>query len=211
MLQDCAELPHPFDMPNEPSAFSLYNILSGPFSSEAPRPAKRAPRDWETAAAFADGYGFTAPMEVGKQGRKKERSRLERQERAREEAEGDQDDWFDKARSRARSGDAGKEKRTSGRGGGGGSKANRSGGAKFKFDFSSSSVGGERDSKRQRSGYDVLPGPSRETDTIQTRGAARKPSYSSMSSRDRHDRYDRDRDRDRGSQRGPRYKGGYGR
>ncbi|RDX55414.1 hypothetical protein OH76DRAFT_1396803 [Lentinus brumalis] len=204
---DCTAIPHHADLPNEHSAFSLYNILSGPFSSEATaaRPAKRAPRDWEAAAAFADGYGFTAPMEVGKQGKRKQRDRLERRQRELEDAEDDQDDWFGGGRSRARSGP--QDNRGQGRGGGS-SKPNGSGKIQFHFTGGGSSQGGGREAKRQRTGYDDLPGPSRETDSIQIRGAARKPSHSSASSRNRsRNRYDYDRDRD--SQRGPRYRGGY--
>ncbi|KAI0371528.1 hypothetical protein BV20DRAFT_1120573 [Pilatotrama ljubarskyi] len=208
---DCNDRPKMFDVPREPSAFSLYNILSGPFSAEASRPSKRAPRDWETASAFADGFGFVAPMEVGKQGRKKERARLER--RAREiEAEDEEDDWFGSARSRGKSGGGG-----GGNSNGNGSRRDRNRGdvsrgntnSKIRFDFSHSSMdrdegrGGGRGSKRQRVSYDDLPGPSRETDSIQIRGAAKtQDRYGSNGS----SRYDRDQ-----SSRGPRYRGGYSR
>ncbi|KAI0737683.1 hypothetical protein C8Q80DRAFT_1222737 [Daedaleopsis nitida] len=202
---DCTALPHHNDFPSEHSAFSLYNILSGPFSSEASRPSKRPPRDWETASAFTDGFGSTLPMEVGRQGRRKER---ERQARALEKMEDDQDDWFGAARSSG--GERGKDKRPPGRGGNGGLKADGSGGGGKHIKFNFSSMDGDRDAKRQRLDHVDLPGPSRETDSFQIRGAARKQSYSSASSRDRRDRYsDRDRDRDRESQRGPRYRGGY--
>ncbi|OBZ70099.1 hypothetical protein A0H81_09792 [Grifola frondosa] len=46
-----------------------------------------SPRDWEAAATFADGYGFVAPMEVGKQARRKDRARMERRARELEEAD----------------------------------------------------------------------------------------------------------------------------
>ncbi|KAL7282689.1 hypothetical protein ACG7TL_004163 [Trametes sanguinea] len=223
-VADVAIWATPFDAPREPSAFSLYNILSGPFSSEGTRPSKRAPRDWETASAFADGFGFVAPMEVGKQGRKKERARLERRAREMEEAEQDEDDWFGAARSKGRSSgggggwngngksprrdrSGGNNSKGGGNGGGGGS------GGKIRFDFSHSSLdrdrrdgrdrdGGGRDSKRQRVSYDDLPGPSRETDSIQIRGAAKKQDRSYGSN----GRYDRDP-----PSRGPRYRGGYAR
>ncbi|PIL37531.1 transcription factor [Ganoderma sinense ZZ0214-1] len=219
---DCTAADYRPDLPNEPSAFSLYNVLSGPFSEDAPRAPKRAPRDWETASAFADGYGATVPTDVGKQGRRKERERLGKA-RELQEAGDDQDNWFDRAsysrgrndardsRGASRNGGGG------GGGGGGGSKAN----GKFKFNFAGSSIGGggggERGGKRQRP-YDNLPEPSKETDSLQIRGAARKHSYRSTSSKDRHhDRHDRHaRERshnryesERESQRGPRYRGGY--
>lgn len=208
-----------FDVPNEPSAFSLYNILSGPFSAEASKPSKRPPRDWETASAFADGYGSVMPMEVGKQGRKKEQARLA--QRARElEAEDEEDDWFGGARSRRRSGG-------SNSGGGGGGKSSRrdregpnnskaNGNGRIRFDFSHSSSGrdgrdgGGRDSKRQKVSYDDLPGPSRETDSIHIRGASKRQDRDRYGSNNSRDRYDRDRDRDQSS-RGPRYRGGYSR
>lgn len=224
-MQDCSGADHRHDVPNEPSAFSLYNVLSGPFSEDVPRAPKRAPRDWETASAFADGYGATVPTDVGKQGRRKERERLGKA-RELQEAGDDQDNWFDRtSHSRARN-DArdsrGASRNGGGGGGGGGSKAN----GKIKFNFSGSSIGGgggggggggERGGKRQRP-YDDLPEPSKETDTLQIRGAARKHSYNSTSSKDRHhdrhDRYARERnhnryDSERESQRGPRYRGGY--
>ncbi|KAI0650837.1 hypothetical protein C8Q79DRAFT_945317 [Trametes meyenii] len=212
---DCNDRPKVYDIPNEPSAFSLYNILSGPFSSEVSRPSKRAPRDWETASTFADGFGFVAPLEVGKRGRQKENARLGQQHREREE--GEEDDWFDSVRARGRSG--GGSGNGGGRGGigkdsrrdrgGGSSKPNSTG--KIRFDFSQHSSTdksvrdrGERDSKRQRVSYADLPGPSRETDSIRVRGASKKQdrheSYGSS------DRYDRER-----SSRGPRYRGGYSR
>nr|VWO93976.1 Uncharacterized protein [Ganoderma boninense] len=220
---DCTGADYRPDLPNEPSAFSLYNVLSGPFSEDAPRAPKRAPRDWETASAFADGYGATVPTDVGKQGRRKERERLGKA-RELQEAGDDQDSWFDRAsrstRGRNDARDSRAPSRNGGGGGGGGSsKAN----GKFKFKFSGSSIGGggggggERGGKRQRA-FDDLPGPSKETDRLQIRGAARKHSYSSTSSKDRHhdrhDRYARERnhnryDSDRESQRGPRYRGAY--
>ncbi|KAI8982763.1 hypothetical protein BD414DRAFT_579052 [Trametes punicea] len=215
---DCTDRPKPFDVPREPSAFSLYNILSGPFSSEASRPSKRAPRDWEALSSFADGFGFVAPMEVGKQARKKERARLERRARELEEQD-DQDDWFDAAQSRARSGGGGNGTGRSprrDRGGRGASKANGAG--KMRFDFSHSSLdrdrdrqdreGGGRDRKRQRVSYYDPPGPSRETDSIQIRGAAKKQDRdrSGSNGNNSRDRYDRD-----APSRGPRYRGGYSR
>ncbi|TBU43306.1 hypothetical protein BD309DRAFT_961038 [Dichomitus squalens] len=205
---DCKTVAHPFDMPHEPSAFSLYNILSGPFSSEALRSSKRAPRDWETASAFADGHGATLPTDVGRQGRRKERERLGKAQLL-QDAEDEEDDWFGSAHSRARS-----DARASREGGRNGGRGKAEGKVKFNFSSGASFGGGEKEGKRQRTSYNDLPGPSRETDTLQIRGASRKQSYSSTSSKDRHDRHTRDRNRNRyeemrESQRGPRYRGGY--
>ncbi|KAH9939238.1 uncharacterized protein BXZ73DRAFT_88961 [Epithele typhae] len=205
---DCNDVQHPFDHPEEHSAFSIYNILSGPFSSEAPRQSKRAPRDWETVNAFSDGFGSNMPMQVGKQGRRKERERLAR---AREQqADDDDDDWF--AGNRARPNNKGSRGSSRNKG------DTRGGGGKIKFDFSTSSVGVDRGNKQQRTDGYELPAPMQETESLQIRGASRRDRRSSPP-RDRDERYgrydrerDRDRDRDwerRDPQKGPRYRGGY--
>ncbi|KAI0832815.1 hypothetical protein BC628DRAFT_1309582 [Trametes gibbosa] len=211
---DCTDSPKMFDVPQEPSAFSLYNMLSGPFFSEASQPSRRAPREWETAGVFADGHGSVVPMEVGKQGRKKERARLAR--RAQEIEEGnDEDDWFDNAHARGRSGGGGA-------GVGGQAKGSRwdrsensskgNANGKVRFDFTQATSadrngrdGGEREQKRHRVSHDDPPGPSRETDSIQIKGASKKQDrYQVTGSRDRYAR-------DQRSSRGPRYRGGYSR
>ncbi|KAH9948756.1 hypothetical protein B0H21DRAFT_731833 [Amylocystis lapponica] len=204
---DCKVMPHPQDFPREPSAFSSYNTLSGPFSdisTSVRSKAKRAPRDWEVADTFADGRGFTAPMDVGKQGRRKERVRMEKRAQELEEAEDDPDDWFGSARRNGAS---------HARGGARGSAQSKSGGKKIDIGFASRDDGRSKDNGRGRSlaAYDDLPGPSRETDTIQIRGASRRNDDRYGGSSGRHTR---DRERDRGGrrdERGPRYKGGYSR
>jgi len=42
--QDCQELPHPHDTPDAPSAFGLWNMLTGPFVDAAERPRALAHR-----------------------------------------------------------------------------------------------------------------------------------------------------------------------
>ncbi|CAL1700144.1 unnamed protein product [Somion occarium] len=120
---DCRE-PHAHDFPKEPSAFSAYNTRSGPFfdptraekpTSSSSRKARRAKasRDWlREDGTWADGYGFAAPMDVGKQGKRKERARME--QRAQEVQLDDDEDWFAR-RGRGSSGNA----RNGGGGGGG--------------------------------------------------------------------------------------------
>ncbi|KAA1466681.1 hypothetical protein DENSPDRAFT_862642 [Dentipellis sp. KUC8613] len=113
---DCGIIPHPYDFPREPSAFSLYNTMSGPFFDPAADPSqasaqtqRRQPRDWEQGAAggtIGDGWGFDAPVNVGKQGRRKGRERLERRARELEDAEDDAEDWFGNARNVRNRGDA---------------------------------------------------------------------------------------------------------
>ncbi len=99
--QDCQELPRPHDVPDAPSAFGLWNMLSGPFSDAAAGPVRaRAPRDWENGEMFGDGWGANAPINVGKRARNKDRARMER--RALELQEQEQDDpgdWFANARN----------------------------------------------------------------------------------------------------------------
>jgi protein AIR1/2 len=99
--QDCEELPHPHDTPSTPSAFSLWNTLSGPFSDAAVAPVRaRAPRDWENEETFGDGWGASAPINIGKRARNRDRERMER--RALELLEQEQDDpgdWFANARN----------------------------------------------------------------------------------------------------------------
>ena len=94
--QDCIEAPHQHDIPREPSAFSEYNIRSGPFFDPHARPPKKSgkkpQREWEDEGRWGDGHGSSLPVNVGKQGRKKEQQRMETLDaRARAEEE---DDFF---------------------------------------------------------------------------------------------------------------------
>ncbi|OCH94536.1 hypothetical protein OBBRIDRAFT_823464 [Obba rivulosa] len=218
---DCEEVAHPADRPREPSAFGRYNTMSGPFASvsepsSSTKASKRPLRDWETAAAFADGFGFDAPLEVGRRGRKKERARLEQKAREIEEGE-EEDDWFGRARGGRNNGRTGDE-----------SSAGRNGYSRGGKRMSFGVIGGEWDrsvgehedrdrdrprdrdrnreggrserdrerNRRARASYTDLTAPMRETDTIQIRGAASR-------------RLER---RHGGSDdRGPRYRGGYSR
>jgi protein AIR1/2 len=103
LKQDCGELPHPHDKPSAPSAFGLYNILSGPFSDAATAATRpRAPRDWENGDTFGDGWGARAPINVGKRARNKDRLRMEQRALELREQEQDRDDsgdWFERARN----------------------------------------------------------------------------------------------------------------
>ncbi|KAF9651267.1 hypothetical protein BDM02DRAFT_3091516, partial [Thelephora ganbajun] len=92
---DCTEAPHQHDIPREPSAFSKYNIRSGPFFdlrvSPSKKSGKKPQREWDDEDRWGDGHGSSLPMNVGKQGRKKERQKMETLDaRAREE----EDDGF---------------------------------------------------------------------------------------------------------------------
>ncbi|KAG5646582.1 hypothetical protein DXG03_002885 [Asterophora parasitica] len=93
---DCQDVPHREDAPNEFSAFSEHNTLSGPFfDALGDRPEKkqsRKPRDWETGNDLPPTWG-NVPDNVGKQGRRNNAAKLRR--KAQEEAaQDDHDDWF---------------------------------------------------------------------------------------------------------------------
>ncbi|GLB33786.1 putative zinc finger protein [Lyophyllum shimeji] len=93
---DCQDLPHRQDVPDESSAFSEHNTLSGPFFDSAERPAskrrRREPRDWELANDLPATWG-NVPENVGKQGRKNQVAKMERKAHL-EAVEDDPDDWF---------------------------------------------------------------------------------------------------------------------
>ncbi|KAI9508673.1 hypothetical protein F5148DRAFT_1013344 [Russula earlei] len=98
---DCNELPRPHDVPSEPSAFGLYNTLSGPFSDAATAAVRpRGPRAWENDETFGDGWGANAPINVGKRARKRDRVRMEQRAlELQEQEQDDQSDWFENARN----------------------------------------------------------------------------------------------------------------
>ncbi|TFK43553.1 hypothetical protein BDQ12DRAFT_731560 [Crucibulum laeve] len=95
---DCHEAPARYDFPDEPSAFSSHNVMSGPFydPDHETRPStsrRHEERDW--AQIELGDWGKGAPENVGKQAKKKNIARLEK--RAQEhERDDDADDWFDK-------------------------------------------------------------------------------------------------------------------
>ena len=72
--------------------------MSGPFFVASPRHSpsspvhRREPRDWEREDVIVDKMGYHAPAHVGKQGRKKERAKMER--KAREQELDDDEGWF---------------------------------------------------------------------------------------------------------------------
>lgn len=61
----------------------------------------RGPRDWENDESFGDGWGASAPINVGKRARNKDRLRMEQRALELEQQERDDPaDWFENARSR---------------------------------------------------------------------------------------------------------------
>lgn len=187
--QDCQEFPHHADVPEESSAFSTHNIISGPFEhtqSSSSRSHRKA-RDWEQA--------MDLPIDdVGFRGKKKQRERLETRARRQElERDDDPDDWFSNSRNTRNRGMGGNAPPPHARRDRDGvpTGPRKTNGAQIQF---------SKPSLLQRMSGD-LPPPSK-SDRYQT-------SRSKQS-----DRSGRDRDRDKYSRReepGPRYKGGYAR
>ncbi|PFH52703.1 hypothetical protein AMATHDRAFT_107883, partial [Amanita thiersii Skay4041] len=91
---DCEELPHRHDIPVEPSAFSLNNMLSGPFYDSTEQLQSLSNKDRCRSEIDKDTSEWlqNLPDEVGKQGRKKHMERMEK--RAREQEQVEEDDWF---------------------------------------------------------------------------------------------------------------------
>ncbi|KAI0089241.1 hypothetical protein BDY19DRAFT_132957 [Irpex rosettiformis] len=260
---DCQELSFPYNHPKEPSAFSQHATRSGPFSD-----AKRESRPQSKAALYAqkaeeawgDGHGSLLPLDVGLKGKQKEKARM--QKRAQELQEDDGDDWFAGRAGGSRTPN-GRDKRS-----GGTPKGPRNGktlsfgnlgrdddrygrGRKDRdrdWDRDRRDRRDDRDrrsrdydSRSSRPGRYDLPEPSRETDSIQIRGASKKGGdtwgvsirgaasrYSDdrepetrddlferrryERSRDDRSGYGRKRDRREASpRREPRYRGGYSR
>ena len=92
-VQDCEQPRLAEKNPGGPSAFSAYNTMSGPFFDPAEKPPGRSQRrsDRERDDSLPDGWGKSAPIDVGKRGRHKAMARLERQASALDQ---DEDDWF---------------------------------------------------------------------------------------------------------------------
>ena len=84
-----------WDFPREPSAFSTHNTMSGPFFDPAAEPAQyqASYRDHGGDDKLPESWGINAPSNVGKQGRSKDRVKLEKRFRE-QEAASDPEDWF---------------------------------------------------------------------------------------------------------------------
>ncbi|KAI6113699.1 hypothetical protein EV401DRAFT_1866622 [Pisolithus croceorrhizus] len=91
---DCDELPRSSQVPPEPSAFSAFNLMTGPFydpTMESPR-IRRGPRDLRESEDLTRLPDLNVPIDVGKRGRNKDRENLEK--RFREQEDGEPGDWF---------------------------------------------------------------------------------------------------------------------
>lgn len=220
-VQDC-EAPHLSDRSQEPSAFGLYNTMSGPFfdSSAEQMPSvsestSRRLREWERDK-LPDGWGHDAPVNVGKQGRKKDRAKMERMAT---DDNDDADDWFGSARNVPNRGPP-KRPVTEGRG---------SVGKKISIGFSASHLQSSFVAPAWN-GNQSGPAPS----LLDRISSTPNPRYQPIQSQDSHSqrnrgapksnrsrqhesgdirRRDKERERDRRERErpGPRYKGGYGR
>jgi protein AIR1/2 len=155
----------------------------------APPAPTRAPRDWETGDSFGDGWGASAPINVGKRARNKNRMRME--QRALEiQEQSDQDDWFGNPRNVRNRGMGGGSARREPRDNGtpGGSKD-----VKFRFGASR-----KRDDDSPRRGPSLLERV-HAGDDKRSRQRRRDPDRDR--DRDRGERHHRDRDRERGRDR----------
>ncbi|KIJ70584.1 hypothetical protein HYDPIDRAFT_164570 [Hydnomerulius pinastri MD-312] len=241
---DCDELPHSANIPVEPSAFSAYNVISGPFYDPATEPERkrRGPRELqndEGLPRLPEDWGVDIPVNVGKQGKSKDREKLEKRFREQEEEDGDAD-WFNNPRNARNRGMNQKAPPTRPRGkamkfGGSLKDAGRqllppqppppssSGKPLSLLERLEDSRGGGNDRRRldRSSDRDRYEPPRSSDPPLRILGAAAdrrnqdgRSSNSRKSDREREkDRRDRDRERHRGSEREhrPRYNGGYNR
>ena len=85
-------------MSEESSAFSSYNIRSGPFYDPTMEPVsvERRRREDEDRRRLPDDWEEGAPVDVGKRGKDKDKERLEKRFR---EQEDEGEDWFNDARN----------------------------------------------------------------------------------------------------------------
>ncbi|KAG6884709.1 hypothetical protein C0993_008777 [Termitomyces sp. T159_Od127] len=94
---DCEDVPHREDVPNEYSAFSEHNTSSGPFfdsvtETSASQSRRRERRNRDPYYDLPPSWGHV-PENVGRKGRRENTAQMER--RAQEQAaEDDPDDWF---------------------------------------------------------------------------------------------------------------------
>ncbi|KAH7887764.1 hypothetical protein F5I97DRAFT_1804724 [Phlebopus sp. FC_14] len=219
---DCDELPHPSGFPVEPSAFGVHNIMSGPFYDPATEPERirRGPREPQKNSILLDEWGMDPPGNVGKQGRNKDRERLEKRFR---EQEDDGSDWFSDARNVKNRDMAQKTPVSAPRGKAmkfgdslkdakplrpppSVSPSSRNGGppsllARIKDDRGTESFPRRFDRSDHSRGSQL---------SLRIRGAANdRGKYSRMDVQERDQRRDGERDKGLGREYGPRYKGGY--
>ncbi|KAF4619285.1 hypothetical protein D9613_005100 [Agrocybe pediades] len=179
------------------SAFSIFNVMNGPFydpEKESHTSTARPRREQEDLGT----WGVSAPSDVGRQGRIKSRAAMAKQAQQSEE---DQEDWF--ANSSKRSSNSNRQKQET-----------------KKISFGKSF----NDSKQHESTSNHYQKPSlldriqhfatNDTTSYQSSRREHHHSSSNRSRSDRHRRDERDRyssDRRRQGDSGPRYKGGYAR
>lgn len=95
---DCCEQ-ETYDQPVEPSAFSSYNLTSGPFDTSRQKEQAFISRNREfRESELASDWGANAPELVGRRAKKKAKAALEQTARKQQEAENDSDNWFETAK-----------------------------------------------------------------------------------------------------------------
>lgn len=216
--QDCTGNIHVYDRPSEPSAFSSENISVGPFANITTENAGRGPRIWE-ADSLPDGFGESAPQNVGREGRRKQIERLEKRERDGEEE--DPEDWF----GQAGRGSGGK-KISRDSGGTMGARTGRSEEKRMNFAIS---LKGAAQKFQPSTGHSQGPGPPSLLDRLgdsyerAPRQKEKRPNGSNQYHRNAYHgsgrnmggghyrERERERDRNRDREHGPRYQGGYSR
>ncbi|KAG5727492.1 hypothetical protein E4T56_gene11992 [Termitomyces sp. T112] len=203
---DCEDVPHRESVPDEYSAFSEHNTLSGPFFDSATEPSsskirRREHRDRDSYYDLPPSWG-NVPDHVGKKGRRDNTAKMER--RAQEQAAADDpDDWFGNARNVRSRGVTQNSDR----------KPNLSKKLKFGKSLQESTrhfCPPSPPKLLDRIGDVYYAGQSRsERQSSRDAGPPRKPNRNYK----RDDRYEHERDRDRRRRDdiGPRYKGGYSR
>lgn len=204
MNQDCEDVPHRQDVPDEYSAFSEHNTLSGPFFDSVTEPTasqsrRRERRNRDPYYDLPPSWGHV-PDNVGQKGRRDNTAKMER--RAQEQAaEDDPDDWFGNSHNARNRGIA---RNNSGR------KSNPPKKLVFGKSLEESTKHFRPPSPPKlldRIGDVYYAGQSRSEKSLTEAGPPRKPKRDVK----RNDRNERDRELRWRDGVGPRYKGGYSR
>ncbi|KAF8627200.1 hypothetical protein AX15_004517 [Amanita polypyramis BW_CC] len=209
---DCDEVPHRYDRPEESSAFSLYNVMSGPFYDPDKEQANSKPtRSHRDNDRYEDDWFKDVPGEVGKQGRRKNMALLGKHAREQEQIE--EDDWFGRSTDLKIRGQAKQDDR-------GGRRDEPRRASKITFGKSVADAGkrlGTEDPTRpsllsrisdDTGSRDNRVKSSRNDDRRRHRDGDDWDRWEGKSRHGREREYDYERDRDRHRNR-PRYKGGY--
>jgi protein AIR1/2 len=104
-FQDCPDSKYAPYRPEEPSAFGIYNLQTGPFSDVQYGSGSRGRRQWEEDRSRAEEFVSDRGRDPGRKGKEKrmkgERERARRRDLEEEEVE-EEDDWFGRRRRESR-------------------------------------------------------------------------------------------------------------